>query len=791
MNILIVDDAPANLRLLRAMIQSEGVTVFEAHDGMQALAVLEREPVDAIISDVLMPRMDGYRLCREVRRHPRLAKLPFIFCAGTYPSADAEKLALALGADRFLRKPIHRNALLATLKEITTKGRRPAFPNARLPAERGLLQEYDLRLVQRLEQEHDLLSESQRSLVALVNSIDATIWMADAKPFRPTFISLQAERMFGYPVKALNEPDSWVRIVHPGDRERVRAGRAGCARDLIGHELEYRVVAAGGRLVRVRESISALQDANPPGRLCGIVIDVTARNQAEEALRESEVRHRVLVDGLPDGILVSSDDRVVFANQAALKLFGAHRPEELLGRPVLDLMPPEERERARQTARRVMGGGTDVCFEERRIVRLDGNAAEVESTGIPFVYQGKPATELILRDNVERKRLEERLRQSQKLEAIGQLAGGVAHDFNNLLTVIQLHAASLLSGGDLAEKAADSVQQITIAAQHAAGLTRQLLTFSRKQVVEMVDLDLNELVANLIRMLQRILGEDVQLKVSFSPVHLWIHADAGMMEQVLMNLAVNARDAMPRGGELTIQTEAVHLGEAAAQASPEARPGHFACLRVSDAGEGIAPEYLPRIFEPFFSTKETGKGTGLGLATVYGIVKQHQGWITVESQPGQGATFSTFLPRKTAPAPTLETPCPHRRPPPRGTETILLVEDEAPVRRVVQNILGQLGYRVFTAESGVAALRVWREHRDHIELLLTDLVMPDGLMGRELAEKLWAEAPHLPVIFTSGYSPELGGQDRGLGGGVPYLQKPYAPEELANLVRQTLDTAGG
>jgi two-component system, cell cycle sensor histidine kinase and response regulator CckA len=256
---------------------------------------------------------------------------------------------------------------------------------------------------------------------------------------------------------------------------------------------------------------------------------------------------------------------------------------------------------------------------------------------------------------------------------------------------------------------------------------------------------------------------------------------------VLLNLAVNARDAMPRGGRLRIQTETLSLDEASAQANPEARPGEFVRLSVSDSGQGIAPEHLPRLFEPFFSTKGVGEGRGLGLSTAYGIIKQHQGWISVESRLEHGTTFRAFLPRSLGPVAVLEASPARHLPLAGGREAILLVEDEEPVRRVVRTILEGLGYRVFEAESGVAALTVWRERRDEIALLLTDMVMPEGLTGRDLAEKLWVEAPNLPVILTSGYSAQIAGQQRGLGEGVPFLQKPYSPEKLATVVRDALD----
>jgi two-component system, cell cycle sensor histidine kinase and response regulator CckA len=782
MNVLIVDDLPTNRKLLRAMLESDELTLFEAGDGLQALAVLEQAPIDAIISDVLMPRMDGYRLCQEVRRHPRFGNVPFLFYTGTYTSTDDAKAARELGADRFLSKPVSRKALLAILQEITAGSRQSvSSPVQRVEAaERRAT--YNPRLVQKLERRHDALAQSHRQLSALVNGIGGILWEADAEPFRPTFLSGQAERLLGYPLQRLRQPDFWFRIVHPEDRERVRAERAAQARSLTARELEYRVTTARGQTVWVHESVSALHDPSQGPKLCGITIDATAKRQAEEALR-------LLVERLPDGVLVNCEGRIAFANPAALKVLGADRPDELLGKAALDLVHPGGREQARQRIERVLAGA-EVAPEQETLLRLDGTPVEVETTLIPFTHQGKPAVQVILCDHAERKRLEAQLRHAQKLEAIGQLAGGVAHDFNNVLTVIQLQAASLLSSEALSEKAAESAREIAFAAERAAGLTRQLLAFSRKQLTQMADLDLNGLVANLIKMLQRLLGEDVQLELSFSPAHPLIQADAGMIEQVLLNLAVNARDAMPRGGRLRIQTETLSLDEAGAQANPEARPGEFVCLSVSDTGQGIAPEHLPRLFEPFFSTKGVGEGTGLGLATVYGIVKQHQGWITVESRLGHGSTFRVFLPRSLGPAAALEASPARPLPLAGGREAILLVEDEEAVRRVVRSILEGLGYRVFEAESGVAALAVWRKRRGEIALVLTDMVMPEGLTGCDLAEKLWAEAPNLPVILTSGYSAQIAGQQRGLGEGVPFLQKPYSPETLATVLRDALDGSG-
>jgi len=313
-----------------------------------------------------------------------------------------------------------------------------------------------------------------------------------------------------------------------------------------------------------------------------------------------------------------------------------------------------------------------------------------------------------------------------------------------------------------------------------------LLTFGRRQLMQPRRLDMNEVVGNMTKMLGRILGEDIALQLNYFPQPALVQADAGMMEQVLLNLAVNSRDAMPKGGLLTIKISALEVEAHRLLEHAEARAGRFVCLSVIDTGCGIPPENLRRIFEPFFTTKEVGKGTGLGLATVYGIVKQHQGWIEVQSEPGKGTIFKVFLPRSVEAAVATEEK-PAGKAVRGGDETILVVEDEKPVRELVCSVLTQHGYHILQAESGEKALQVWRDSKDRIDLLLTDLVMPDQMNGRELAEKLWVDRPRLKVIFTSGYSADPVAKDSALSRGLNYLQKPYHPHKLALVVRDCLD----
>jgi len=387
------------------------------------------------------------------------------------------------------------------------------------------------------------------------------------------------------------------------------------------------------------------------------------------------------------------------------------------------------------------------------------------------------------------RKAQEDLRQSQKLEAIGQLAGGIAHDFNNLLAVIRGNAdLGRMEAQGFSVEVTECLDQISAASERAANLTRQLLAFSRKQMMHSEPVDLDNVITNLSKMLERIIGEDIALRCHHTAALPLVRADIGMLEQVLVNLVVNARDAMPGGGQLHITTEQQTFEAGCDPSHPEARPGVFVCLTVKDTGTGISPENMPRIFEPFFTTKGVGKGTGLGLATVYGIVKQHQGWIEVSSQVGVGTTFRIYLAALECARPASNNRTPEAEPP-RGNETILLVEDEESLRSITRLLLERFGYRVLEAGSGPEALKVWESAAPEVDLLLTDVIMPEGISGRMLAEKLRGKKDSLKVIFLSGYGGEVLGdcgeflrQTNGY-----FLQKPCAPRDLLRAVRCCLN----
>ena len=511
------------------------------------------------------------------------------------------------------------------------------------------------------------------------------------------------------------------------------------------------------------------------------------RKQAEAARAASESHFRRLIESASDLVtLVDAHGVVRFQGPSSERLLG-YTPEEMTSGPTSERIHPDDVPRVAAAIDRALtspGASTSV---EYRFRHKDGSWRTLQSIGRGIAdSSGESVVVLNSRDVTEHRELEQQLRQSQKMEAIGLLAGGVAHDFNNILAVILMQTESMQESRELPTAVQKGLQQLQTATERAADLTRQLLLFGRKQLLQPRDLDLNAVVASFARMLQRILGEDVRLELHLHPARVLTRADAGMLEQVLMNLAVNARDAMPGGGTLRIQTaEQVVEDDARARLRPDASPGRYVCLQVSDTGSGIAPEDLPHVFEPFFTTKRPGEGTGLGLATVFGIVQQHGGWIDVQSAPGRGTDFRVFLPAlATAEVVTQEA----ARPAPRGgTETILLVEDDPAVRELAREILEQRGYRVLEASSGAEALRGWPEARDRVALLLTDLVMPEGVGGRELAERLRADRPGLKVIYTSGYSAEIAGREFSLSSDEAFLQKPFSTGALLDTLRRSLD----
>jgi|GEM_PF-535227 len=522
-----------------------------------------------------------------------------------------------------------------------------------------------------------------------------------------------------------------------------------------------------------------------------LVEDITQRRQAEVALAQERNLLNSLVINIPDYIVFKDRaSRFIKINTALAKAFGLRDPAEAVGRSDADYFDAASAREFYDDEQRIMASGEPlVDKEENKIWKATGRETWTSTTKVPLRDADGKIIGLIgvARDITAHKLLEAEFRQVQKMQAIGQLAAGVAHDFNNLLTVIMGNTSMLQDGHLDAKKQAEALAQISKSADRAADLTRQLLTFSRRQPMQLEHLDLNEVIINVSKLVRSLIGEHIVLQTQFGNGSAPVHADEGMMEQILMNLVVNARDAMSaKGGRIVIQTERVCFDAHTAGARPGARAGDFIHVSVGDNGCGIPPENFHRIFEPFFTTKEVGKGTGLGLATVFGIAQQHQGWVEVESQVRVGTTFHVYLPRIESSAKG-SVASPAKTSGPGGTETILLVEDELSLRKIAQVILEQQGYRVLEAESGAEALKIWMESNRDIRLLITDVVMPGSINGRDLARQLQAEKPELQVIYISGYDTEMHGEGLPLKQYPNFLKKPLVIPVLLNKVRACLD----
>jgi PAS domain S-box-containing protein len=591
------------------------------------------------------------------------------------------------------------------------------------------------------------------------------------------------------PVEFRETNTRWLASIHPDDIEAVSSLHEACLRGKSsGFAVDYRIKTGTGswKWVHSTGQVVVRDSEGRPVRMLGILADISERKAMDLALRSSEERYRQVIEQARDAVIaLDPAGRIETLNAAFETLTGSPRTG-WLGRHVLELVHEGDRERVGQRIEEARLGQVPSPFEIH-LVSASGARVPVELTLSARIEAGQVAGMLAVgRDITERRQLEQQVRHSQRLDSIGQLAGGVAHDFNNILTVIH-GAASIMRGSPHFNPAlSNALHDLERAAERGAHLTRQLLAFSRRQAMQPANVDLNTVVSNLARLLARVLGEDIVLRLDLDPLPLAIHADTGMLEQVLVNLAVNARDAMPAGGMLAITTRHTIVTPEQAARRPDATAGRTACLTVSDSGCGIPPDVLPRIFEPFFTTKPEGKGTGLGLATVFGIVRQHGGWIEVESEAGEGTLFRVHFP-EVSPAPAGGPAKPEPPPPRRGTETILLAEDEAYVRSMVRTALERHGYRVLAVENGPTALARWRENPQAVDLLLTDIVMPEGMSGYDLAEILREQRPDLPIIFSSGYDPEMLAGRRRPDASATFLRKPYDIARLLHAVRACLD----
>ena len=761
MKILAIDDKESHLAALSEMLRTliPGCEPVTANSGPAGLELARTSQPDTIILDIQMPGMDGFQVCQALKADPATRHIPVIFLTGQMPDSARRIRGLEIGADAFLNHPVEPGELISQVRAMV----RIKHAEDKLRAEKTSV--------------HGELRKSQEQQAAILRSARDGFLMLNLEG-RFLDANEAACRMIGYSqaellrlaVSDLEADDSTAAIAAQIQKIK-QAGNA---------LFERRFRCKDGRIIHVELSVNYL-----PGfeeRLFAFAREITERKQAEQWFRLQSGALEVAANA----IVITNRDGVIEWANAAFTAFTGFSLAEVIGKKSRVLKSGKhDRAFYKNMWDTVLAG--KVWQGELINKRKDGSFYNEDMTITPLRDEHGGITHFIAvkQDITRRKLLEEQFRQSQKMEAFGQLAGGIAHDFNNILTVIQGNAELMKMNLAAADKE-QALQQILAASRRGAGLISQMLAFSRRQVMQARPVDLNDVVVSMAKMLQRIIGENIVLQTQLLPGVAPVQADSGMIEQALLNFVVNARDAMPNGGTLGIALETATLNADAVAFHPLARPGDFIRLTVRDTGRGIAPAVLPHIFEPFFTTKDVGKGTGLGLATVHGIVEQHQGWIEVVSELGRGATFHVYLPRL-ADARRLqaEEEAIHRVR--GGSETILLVEDEPALRNLVAHALGVYGYQVIEAESGVVALELWRQHRATVDLLLTDIIMPDGVSGSELAVQLCADKPRLKVIYMSGYSGVVAGCGVELREGVNFLQKPFVPARLGQIVRDCLD----
>ena len=623
-----------------------------------------------------------------------------------------------------------------------------------------------------------LISENAADMIAVVDMNGRRIYNSTAY-----------QRVLGYSPDELR--GSWsLEQVHPLDRHRVQLAADQARATGIGVSLEYRIRHKDGSWRVFESASSAIKDANGvPEKLVIVNRDITERRRATEALRRSEASIRSVIENAPYGILIAtSTGKLLRVNPALQEMLGYDSQIELLRRNLARDLFRDPSELARIFERIA----TQQSFRDLEIElkRKDGNTSTLRCGGILVKGPGGEGAcvEVFAEDVTEKRSLERQLQVAQKMEAIGRLSGGVAHDFNNLLSVIMGYSQVLKKKLAADDPLKEHAEEIEKAGLRAASLTRQLLAFSRQQVLAPTVLNMNTLISDMGKMLPRLIGEDIELVLQLDPALASVRADQSQIEQVVMNLAVNARDAMPRGGKLTVATRNVILDEAFTSRHPGSRVGAFVLLSVTDTGTGMDTATLGHIFEPFFTTKEPGKGTGLGLATVYGVVKQSGGYIWVDSEPGKGSSFSVYLPQVAAEQ-SVSQPGGSPAQTPQGSETVLLVEDAEALRRLARSLLEQNGYVVLTAADGAEALRVAENMQGKIHLLLTDVVMP-GMNGRALADRLVRLREGLKVLYMSGYTYTAVADHGVLEPGTYLLQKPFTEETLLQKVREVLDCNG-
>ncbi len=805
--LLIVDDIQENRYLLQMLLQGYGHDVVSAENGAQALEEAHKSKPDLIISDILMPVMDGFELCRRWKRDVVLSQIPFIFYTATYTEPKDELFALSLGADRFIIKPEEPERLIEIINSYTQdieEGRIPST-NPITESDDSLDKKYTQVLSDKLEKKvkelqieinnrkltENELRKSESRFRELIEHISDIVWRATPRG-KFSYVSPSIKKMLGYDYGNLLDQNINILFNHPPLTDAIN-NLANPIESISTEEVfEFEIRNANDEPVFIETRIVPLY--NHEGQVFeiqGISRDITKTETARRALFQSEQRFRLAASTVTD--LIYEWD----IEKDTIKWYGDI--DEALGynkgefgekmQEWINHIHPDDRDAFEQSVMHHRFDPTPIK-ESYRIQTKGGNWREWDDYAVPQLDKGGKPVRWVgaCIDQTEKNLLHKQLTQAMKMEAIGHLAGGIAHDFNNLLQIILGYTEISLLHDEFGPEEVDDFKeclvQINEAAHKAARMTGQLLTFSRKQVIQPTYLNLNALIRELFKILTRLIGADIELEFHLDENLGMVYADPAQIDQVVINLCVNARDAMPDGGSLIIETKNFHITEDYQRIYPWARVGDYAVLTISDNGLGMDKETREKIFEPFFTTKEVGKGTGLGLATVYGIIKQHDGMIYVYSEPGKGTTFKIYFPLSGDGKITFDQS--EQTEIRGGSETVLIVEDEQMLLDLSSMILEKAGYKVLKAKDGEEAIEVFCQHQDEIELAILDVILPK-FSGRIVRERLLDCKKDIKFLFVSGYSLNAMSNKFVIEEKLQLLNKPFSRHAFLNKVREILD----
>ena len=809
--VLVVDDKEDNLYYLESLLQGYHFEVELARHGAEALAKARRTPPDLVITDLLMPVMDGYTLLRHWRSEERLRQVPFVVYTATYTEPEDERLALQLGADAFILKPCEPDDFLAAIEAAAAGASeaRESPPPERQPADSDVLKKYSESLIRKLEEKTFQLQEANRALeedMEKARRMEESLrrseaqlataqqlakmgsWEFDLK--RESFTcSRQLHRIYetepSSPPKNLG---AFCEKVHPDDRaevERVMQNSEGSERV---NEIRHRLVMTDGRTKHVIQRWKVYRGRDGvPAKMIGTTRDVTERSKAERKFRQTYPLLRAVADGTSDAVFVKDrKGRYLFINEAAARFMGGS-VEELVGRDDAGIFGPDDFEVIRKGDEEVMRSGETLTREE--VLKTAEGTVTFSATKAPYRDgQGNVVGIVgISRDITEQRELESQFLRVQRLESIGTLAGGIAHDLNNVLSPI-LMSIGLLRMGEEKPETLDILSTIEESAQHGADMVKQVLSFARGIEGKHMHVQL----ANLLREIEKFANETFLKNIRVyrqCPDDLWIvGGDPTQLHQVLLNLCVNARDAMPDGGTLRLSAENLELDEQYAAMNIEATPGPHVLVRVDDTGTGMPPEVIDRIFEPFYTTKGPGDGTGLGLSTTLAIVKSHGGFMRIESEVGRGTRFNVYLPAKPDSSAEDELPGEENLIERGKGELVLVVDDEPSIREITQQTLEEYGYTVMVAKDGVEATAKYAQHEMEIAAVIMDMMMPT-MDGPSAVRAILRINPEARIIAASGLT--TGGIERRmLEAGVKYfIAKPYTAPTLMRILRRVLEEA--